>query len=287
MTALSVSIHSLAEVPLYQRALAEAGMRVPAPFVEIAWDNFCHLDAYELADVLAPLSSRVSFHVHQSKFIERTAEQFDAFLRRLAEHVRVVRPDRVSDHLARFRLGRLNIALPLEHDYRSLSRVCERVRYYQDRIGQQLLIENFGSTSLHGRRQVAFVHELLGRSGCDLLFDVSNAVVAELNGILDFATWLPLLEGRRLDCHVGGYRLGRGGDLYHDSHDSPVSQRTLAALRRVARVARIDTICYERDYNRTAEDMATDIGNIERALGDGRRPPVKSTVSTPMMEVRP
>jgi len=268
--ALSMSFNNLGEFPLCQRALGDAGLGGRLPFVEILWDNYCHLDAYHLRDLLAPLAHQVSFHVMMSKFLQRSGDQLDCFLGRLREHVRVVRPVRVSDHLARFRLGNLNTVVPLELPYRRVANVAHRIRRYQDAIGGQLLIENFASDEPHGARQVEFVSELALRTGCGLLFDVSNAVVAELNGFLPVSAWRPLLAGAAIHCHVGGYRLGQSGDLYHDSHDSPISPRTEVALGWVMETAQVATVCYERDYDKDARSLADDLRLLARATAWAR-----------------
>lgn len=274
MPALSMSFNNLGEFALCRQALGDAGLGGRLPFVEILWDNYCHLDAYQLRDFLAPLADQVSFHVMMSKFLQRSGDELAGFLARLREHVQVVRPVRVSDHLARFRLGNLNTVVPLELPYRRVANVAARIMRYQEAIAGPLLLENFGSDEPHGARQVEFVGELVSRTGCGLLFDVSNAVVAELNGFLPVSAWRPLLAGAEIHCHVGGYRLGQSGDLFHDSHDSPISARTESALGWVMETARVATLCYERDHDKTAGSMADDLRLLARvtwARPAGRR----------------
>jgi uncharacterized protein len=271
VTQVCFSLNNLGDLPLWRAVLAEVGLTPPLPFIEILWDNYCHLDPYELRDLLAPLSPRVSFHVMMSKFLQRTGDELHSFLRRLRVHARVVQPVRVSDHLARFRLGRLNTSLPLEmaYDRRELRHTAERVKRYQDWIGQQLLLENYASTDPQGARQIEFVSAVQERTGCGLLFDVSNAVVAQLNGILPLAAWLDHLAGAggEVHGHVGGYRLGRSGRIYHDTHDSPVSRETVMALWRVNGRAPLASLCYERDYNKSVTALARDLRLVVAAVG--------------------
>lgn len=276
MTAVCVSLNNLGDLPLVLAALERRGAGAPLPFVEILWDNFCHLDPAWLRDFLAPLSAEVSFHVMMSKFLERTGDELQTFLRHLASHVRVVKPARVSDHLARFRVGRINTSLPLEmrYDRGEASRAAERVARYQDWIGQELLLENYASTEPQGERQIEFVDRLRRRTGCGLLFDVSSAVVAERSGILPLAAWLDYLAGAgaapALHGHVGGYRLSRSGDRYHGTHDSPITPATAAALGRVAKATRLATLCYERDESKSVPALVGDLEIIDVAIGLGR-----------------
>jgi uncharacterized protein (UPF0276 family) len=268
VTEISFSANNLGDFPLYDAVRAERGMSAPLPFVEVLWDNYCHLEPEELADLLAPLSGRVSFHVMMSKWLQRAPGELAGFLRQLGRHVRVVRPVRVSDHLARFRIGNLNTQLPLEHGYRGIDRACERVRRYQDAIDQPLLVENYASTDASGRHQLEFMGELMSRTGCGVLFDVSNAVVADLNGITPVADWIAVLAGLPVDAHVGGYRLGKAGDLYHDTHDQPISHETASALRALLATADVRSICYERDYNKDVASLSGDLAIIQDAVAE-------------------
>jgi len=254
---LTLSLISISDFTQTRDAL---GARVPV--IEILWDNFCALDPAQLADDLAILADRVMFHIMWSRHLERDDDALAAYLARLAEHVRVLRPLAVSDHLCRFRAAGCFLGAGQEDGYDRLDHVCERVTRYQDAIGQPLLLENNASLEHSAEKQIDFLHEVMTRTGCGILFDLSNAVCGELNGRGAAASWLPLLRGRTLRCHVGSYVLDDDCERYIDAHDCDVSAATQDFLRVALPQLDIATITYERDFNRTTEALAADLARI-------------------------
>ncbi len=260
-----MSVNNLSEFGLAKAVLAEAGLS-RLDCVEILWDNYCHLDPGALAAMVARFSDRVSMHVMWSQFLERDAESWKAYLAQLRAHVRVLRPIAVSDHLCRFRSEALRLLIPQEHDYRALDHVCERVSEYQEALQQPLALENFASTEIHATRQIEFLDAVSARTGCGILFDVSNAVVGELNGLGPVDLWLQWLAGRTIQLHVGSYAFNEGSGLYHDTHNSDVSTETTRRLTEAMQVMRVTSVCYERDYQKTVASMAGDLRSIHAAV---------------------
>ncbi|HEY1550789.1 MAG TPA: DUF692 family protein [Kofleriaceae bacterium] len=261
---ITLSAGSLADFGQSAEALRAADLRPDA--IEILWDNFCALDPVRLADDLAALAGRVMLHVMWSRYLELDEPAFAGYLARLRRHVDVLRPLAVSDHLCRFQLGGAFVGAAQERDYDDLDVTCERVARYHDAIGQQLLIENTASSEHPAAMQIEFVGELQARTGCGILFDISNAVVGELNGRGGVAEWLPLIAGKPVRCHVGSYSHDAEGECYVDSHDADVSAATEAAIRLVASSAKIASITYERDANRSAAAIAADLRRIGASL---------------------
>jgi uncharacterized protein len=243
-----------------------AALRGRVPVIEILWDNFCALDPARLADDLAVLADRVMLHVMWSRYLELDEAALREYLARLRRHVDVLRPLAVSDHLCRFQVGGAFFASGQERGYDDLDFVCDRVARYQDAISQTLLVENTASTEQPAARQIEFIDALVKRTGCGILFDISNAVVGELNGLGGVASWLPLIAGRTLRCHVGSYSRDADADVYVDSHDCEVSLATEAAIATVVRAAKIASITYERDANRSVESIAGDLVRIGKLV---------------------
>jgi len=199
-----------------------------------------------------------------SRFIELDDAAFSDYLERFARHVRALRPIAVSDHLACFRYDGVFVGAGQEYSYERLDHVAARIARYQDAIGQALLIENNASVEQPGDKQRAFVSALIDRTGCGILFDISNAVVGELNGHGAVDTWLPLLTGQRrtLRCHVGSYDEDVELGQYIDTHAAEVTAATEAAIRKVLAVADVASITYERDTNRSVDAIARDLARI-------------------------
>jgi uncharacterized protein (UPF0276 family) len=261
---ITLSAGGLADFGQSAEALRAADLRPSA--IEILWDNFCALDPARLADDLAALADRVMLHVMWSRYLELDDAVFAAYLARLRAHVDVLRPLAISDHLCRFRFGGAFVGSGQERDYDDLDFTCERVARYQDAIGRQLLVENTASSEHSAARQIEFVGELQARTRCGILFDISNAVVGELNGLGAVRDWLALIAGKTIRCHVGSYSRDVEAECYVDSHEADVSAATEAAIALVSRSATIESITYERDANRSAEAIAADLRRIGACL---------------------
>lgn len=137
----------------------------------------------------------------------------DELAAQLRALIRAVEPLYVSDHLARFTHGGRRLPMLAERD-------AER--------------------------------DYVADTGCGVLFDFCNAVVAELNTGYPAQRWLPVVRDMP-HFHIAGYRRTEGEPaLIIDSHDSPSAEDTLAFLRAFARerggLAGL-TLVVERDAN--------------------------------------
>ncbi len=274
-TLVSPSLNNLAGLPVYRRALARAGLRPRV--VELFWDNFCHLEPYAVREMVAPFGARVVLHISNSRFIETSQLAFDAYLTRMRAWVDALDPAFVSDHLYQFTLDGLYCDAPLEIDYeRSLDHVAARVATYQARLDRPLYLENYASTCPRGASQPAFLAALIARTGCRLLWDVTNALVAELNGRCDLRAWAPLLAAQQpLAVHVS--EVGRDrldGDFRVDPHGA-LDRSSLHALVALARDHAIDHIVYEGSITSEEGALATDLSEIHGALERPLRPDVR------------
>ncbi len=259
---LTLSINNLGDFELAASAIAEAGLGERLPLIEILWDNYCALDPEKLAAYLFRFSDNVSLHIMWSRFLEVDDDTLDAYLRRLRAHVAVLRPCAVSDHLCRFSSGPLHLVFGQELGYDRLDHACARVDRYQRAIGMPLLVENAASIEYPAEIQREFIDRLVARTGCGILFDVSNAVVGELNRQGAVEPWIEFLRGRELRCHVGSYALEEKTGLVQDTHSTAVTPETERALRLLTQATRVHSICYERDYNKTASAIAADLVRI-------------------------
>ena len=265
VTHLSLSVNNLNDVQLYADAVEQSQLEQPLPFVEILWDNYCHLEPEKILEYLSQFSDRVALHIMWSRFLERDQEEFEAFLNHLQHHVNIIQPVYISDHLCQFSLNNVALYKGIELDYLNmdLELVRDRVQQYQESIGRQLLLENFASEDSKGKEQVEFIAELIAETNCGLLFDISNAIVAEKNNILSMSEWFPLFAYLdSLHCHVGSYSYHEKESCYYDTHDSNLSRETLDDIKTISTSFHINTLCYEREHHRTSADMANDMNQL-------------------------
>ena len=264
---VTVSINNLTDVSVYTEALTQAGRRQVPPFVEILWDNYLHLSAEKVRETFEEVTDRVALHVMWTGFVHTDVARLERVLDCLAEHVRVLDPLYVSDHLLTIVDEGRYLSPPRDLRYDDeLAITCERVQRYQERIGRPLLLENLASGGPSGRGQADFAIEVMRRTGAGLLFDVSNAIVAETNGGDPFSAWLPALSAGPVRAHVGGYRRDRPDGPLRDSHGDPVSARSIHAIEVLAKGGRLQSICLEREFDKSAAAIAEDLSRIEGAV---------------------
>lgn len=277
MTTLTTVINTTRNHDIYVEALARCGRPDGLPFVEFLWDNYSHMDPSRVLDDLGAYGERVAFHVMWSRFLDVEDDELNDYLTRIRAFVRAMNPIYVSEHAATFKVGRVHLTAATEIDWDGqIDRICERVGRYQDAIGARLLLENYGSMDGRGRRQLEHLAAIADRTGCGILFDISNAVMAELNGAAPFEPWLQLLEGEpEVRCHVGGHSIDPLLGVYEDSHAVALSERTMEALEETLQRLDVASVCFERAYNLDPVEMGADmsrvINTIEKVHGTDSR----------------
>ncbi len=173
-------------------------------------------------------------------------------LQRLKAVVDRYQPLLVSEHLAwsTHDAGFLNDLLPLPYTRQTLARVVHHVDEVQEALGRQILLEN-PSTYLAFAESTwsepDFIAEVATRSGCALLLDVNNVLVASTNQRWDPVAYLdayPMAHVRQI--HLAGHLREvdeRGGELLIDTHDRPVARNVWDLYRRViGRIGAVPTL---------------------------------------------
>jgi hypothetical protein len=157
----------------------------------------------------------------------------EAHLDRLDALIKRYEPASFSEHLAWSSHGEVffNDLLPVPYERATLNRVCDHVDRVQERLHRQMLLEN-PSTYLEFEAstmdEASFLNEVIQRTGCGLLLDVSNVHVSCVNHGRDALAYISSL---RLDAvgeiHLAGFATDRdaaGAPLLIDTHGSPVDE---------------------------------------------------------------
>jgi uncharacterized protein (UPF0276 family) len=197
-----------------------------AGFCEIMIDNFLHLPVDALRECFEGID--VSFHIMNSRFIQRDAHELELLAQTLKPWIAGLRPIYVSDHLASFFHEGRQLPFPMEVDYDGgYGLIKERFSRWQDLVGAPVLLENYASMLDSGRGQPDFLERLTAETGTGLLFDFSNAVVAWENSGLALERWTPLIAKTR-HFHVSGFRRSDGDPVIAiDSHDVDLAPETI------------------------------------------------------------
>lgn len=222
---------------------AGVGLRLPhlaqvaAARPKIAWleihpENFlANPHASELLDQIAadyPISVHtVGVSVGSVDGVDRE------HLKRVCELVDRVDPFIVSGHLAwSTHPGEyLNDLLPLPYNEESLAVIARHVDEVQEGLGRPYLVENPSSyVGFKGStmNEVEFLTELVARTGCKLLCDVSNIHVSGHNMNYDPYVYIDGLPGDAIaEMHLGGFTIEEdgesGGEVLVDTHDKQIA----------------------------------------------------------------
>jgi uncharacterized protein len=169
-----------------------------------------------------------------------------AHLRRLVDLERRYQPAFVSEHLAWSSHGGtfFNDLLPVPYDSETLACVCGHIDQVQASLRRQLLLENPATYVAFGEStwsETDFIAEVAQRTGCGLLLDVNNVIVACTNQGWDTQRYIeafPLQAVRQI--HLAGHATdadASGRPLLIDAHDRPVGSEVWHWFSRV--IARI------------------------------------------------
>ncbi len=162
-------------------------------------------------------------------------------LQRLAALVRHIEPLLVSEHLAwsTWRGAYHPDLLPFPRTHEALARVADNIARTQDALQRSIAIENpthYLPLPGHDWSEPDFLAELVRRTGCRLLLDVTNLWLSAHNlgtRALDSLDAYPLHAVAEI--HLAGHHADPilGGALWIDAHDAPVDEPVWALYQEV------------------------------------------------------
>ncbi|MFT6425819.1 MAG: hypothetical protein ACJAXG_001663 [Celeribacter sp.] len=199
-------------------------LNTPAPvtWLEIHAENYMGAGGRPLAQLRA-LSNRFPISVHGVGLSIGSEGRLDPdHLARLKHLNDWLAPASFSEHLAwsTHDMGFYNDLLPLPYTRTTLNTVCDHIDEVQDTLGRQMLLENPSSYLAFAEStmdEVAFLRDVVKRTGCGLLLDVNNVFVSATNLKMDPRAYIDAFP---LDS-VGEIHLG-GHDEDHDDHGAPL-----------------------------------------------------------------
>jgi uncharacterized protein (UPF0276 family) len=201
LTGVGLRLPHLAEV---------AAARPPAAWLEIHPENFlANPHAWEL---LAEISEHYPISVHTVGVSIGSASGLDReHIRRVRTLIDAVNPFLVSGHLAwsTHEGEYLNDLLPLPYNEETLRLVAGHLHEVQDLLGYAYLLENpssyvgFGCSTM---TEPEFLSELVRRTGCRLLCDVSNIHLSGHNMGFNAYAYIDALPADAIgELHLGGF----------------------------------------------------------------------------------
>jgi len=205
--------------------------RPQAAWFEIHPENF--LANPHAAELLQEIAALYPLSVHSVGISAGSAHGIDrSHLRRVRSLIAGLDPVLVSGHLAwSTHDGEyLNDLLPLPYHAQSLDVICGHVAEIEDVLGMVFHLENpsnylgFADSTM---TETAFLAEVVRRTGCRLLCDVSNIHVSAHNMGYDSYGYIDELPPEAIgEMHLGGFEREtepRGTRVIIDTHARPVA----------------------------------------------------------------
>jgi uncharacterized protein (UPF0276 family) len=231
--------------------------------------------------MLLELAPHYPISVHTVGISIGSADGIDpSHLQRLRAFVDAVKPVMVSGHLAWSTSGGtyLNDLLPLPYSADTMEIVARHLDEVQDGLGRPFVVENpstYVAFTTSTMTELEFLNELVRRTGCHLLCDVSNVYLSAHNmrsAPLPFIEGLPAASVAEL--HLGGFAAEEdeadpGATLLVDTHGSAITEPVWELYARaLTRFGRVPTII-EWDSEIPALDVL--VGEAQRADAIVRR----------------
>lgn len=229
---------------------AGVGLRLPHLFTVLrdrpkaAWFEV-HPENYianpHAAELLCEIAAVYPVAVHSVGISVGSASGLDhGHLTRIKTLIDRIDPIMVSGHLAwsTHEGEYLNDLLPLPYTRESLAIVCDHIAAVQDALGRAYHLENpsnylgFAHSTL---TETQFLGEVVARTGCRLLCDVSNIHVSAHNLGYDARHYVDELPGEAIgEFHLGGFELEAedgGTNVIIDTHARPIDEAAWGLYR--------------------------------------------------------
>ena len=242
-------------------------------FLEITADNFLQSPNTRWM-FLDDLRSRYTLIPHGLNLSLGSAEGLNReYLSELTELVQRVNPPWWSEHIAFTKAEGVEIGhlSPLPFNRASIDAFCDNVCEAQDRIETPLILENITYTvdlPWHEMEENKFLGELLDRTGCGLLLDVTNLFINSQNHGYDPVEFLKTIPAERIiQLHFVGGMMKDG--KWIDNHSQNTQDDIFQLIDSVLQYAPVKGVILERDTNFPPFTTITD--ELKRARDSGRK----------------
>ena len=163
-------------------------------WLEILADNF--IDQPQAKKSLEKLKKKYPLVFHCVGMSLASTDPINwPYLKKIKELQRAFQPLWLSDHLCWVSHDGeyLHDLIPIPKNKESLEHLCQRIHQVQDFFGEPLVVENI-TEYLHypesSISDVEFIGEILSRTGCKLLLDVTNLYINSFNHGWSATKWL-------------------------------------------------------------------------------------------------
>lgn len=222
-------------------------------FLEIISDHYLDLTPFKMRELME-LAASFTLVPHGINLSLGSAEGLDLkYLERLAALIDKINPPWWSEHICFTQAGGVDIGhlSPLPFTYEMLEVLLENIATVQRYIKTPLILENITyMLTIPGAEmnEAEFISQLVRRSGCGLLLDITNLYINSVNHGYDMMSWLAQLPlDQVVQLHfVGGHW---HSDMLIDSHAQATPPEVWELMAEVAQHTQLRGAILERDEN--------------------------------------
>ena len=240
-------------------------------FLEITADHFLGASRAQQQQ-LDRLLSNFTLIPHGLNLSLGSAEGMNKpYFRQLQKLVRKVNPPWWSEHISFTQADGVEIGhlSPVPLNQSALDVLVENIRIAQNEIETPLILENITCSMQLPWNEIPeeeFLAELLGRTGCGLLLDVTNLYINSKNHEYDPIEWLKKLPSDKvIQLHFVGCDL-INGELV-DNHSQATNDGIWSLLETVLEMFPVKGAILERDKNLPSIENITEELDRLREIG--------------------
>ncbi|MBI6549733.1 DUF692 family multinuclear iron-containing protein [Xenorhabdus lircayensis] len=199
-----------------------------------------------------------------SQFLHRSEDNLREIAWLINRLDKALKPIYISDHIGLFFIENLSTPQMLEINYEEdFDMVNQKIEIWQSILNTSIFLENYPSVIPQVNTQSEFYYHLIKKTSCNLLFDISNAVVADKNKGESKENWLKSLPYTQ-HYHIAGFEPCTKGDFFIGTHNTCIDLETTKFLEKITNYYNIETISIERDDNLSVSDWSKDIRTVHR-----------------------
>lgn len=222
-------------------------------FLEIISDHYIDPSPYKEKE-LALLKQHFTLVPHGINLSLGSAAGLSRdYLRKLADLINHLNPPWWSEHICFTQAGGIDIGhlSPLPFTQEAIDVVVNNIAQIREYTSVPLILENITyMLEIPGSEmnEAEFISEILERSGCGLLLDITNLYINSVNhhySIEKFLSQIPLDKVVQLHFVGGHWQHG----LLIDSHSHPTHKEVWQLMERVANCINLKGAILERDEN--------------------------------------
>lgn len=222
-------------------------------FLEVTADHFFNATSYKERE-LDLLADHFTLIPHGLNLSLGSAEGLkEDYVKKFVQLVKRVKPPYWSEHIAFTTSGGVDIGhlTPLPFTYEAIDVLCENVERMRRYLDLPIVLENITYTVDIPSAQMSeaqFLTEILKRTDCGLLLDITNLYVNSVNHQYDVKEFLSNIPIERIvQLHFVGVEMFDG--VMIDSHSKPTPPEIWELMDYVLSLAPVKGVILERDEN--------------------------------------